>query len=131
MKNVPLSCPGAQRVLPISHLPKQNQAEGGTAEIEVNPLQLSEQMPTPVFLRRDPVRHRFCRICIVITAKNTARRARSESEFCTCVCVMIAISFLEAQIVIYTHYVLYGHLHLYKGQPVRAYGFLALLGPQK
>ena len=42
--DVPLSCPAAQSFLPISHLPKQNQAEGGRAKIKVKPTQLSEQM---------------------------------------------------------------------------------------
>ena len=45
---VPPSCPAAQPVLPISHQPKQNQAEGGTAEIKLNPTQLSKQMDHPV-----------------------------------------------------------------------------------
>ena len=31
--------------LTISHQPKQNQAEGGTAHIKTNPTQLSEWMP--------------------------------------------------------------------------------------
>ena len=46
--DVPLSCPSAQPVLPTSHQPKQNQAEGETAKIKVNPTQLSEQMDIPV-----------------------------------------------------------------------------------
>ena len=44
MYNVLLSCPAAQPVLPI-----QNQEKGGTATITVNPTQLSEQMPLPVY----------------------------------------------------------------------------------
>ena len=46
--DVPLSCPAAQPLLPTSHQPKQNQVEGGTAKIKVNPSQLSEQMDHPV-----------------------------------------------------------------------------------
>ena len=42
------SCPLAQPVLPISHQPKQNQADGVTAKIKVNPTQLSKKMPLPV-----------------------------------------------------------------------------------
>ena len=38
----------AQPVLPISHHPKQNQAKGRTAQIKVNPTQLSDQMDPPV-----------------------------------------------------------------------------------
>ena len=37
---VPPSCPAAQPVLPISHQPRQNQAEGGTAKIQVNPTEV-------------------------------------------------------------------------------------------
>ena len=37
-------CPGVQPVLPISHQPKQNQAEGGIAQIKTNPTQISEWM---------------------------------------------------------------------------------------
>ena len=48
--NVPPFGPAAQPLLPISHQPKQNQAEGGTNKIEVNPTQLSEQMDHPVVL---------------------------------------------------------------------------------
>ena len=46
--NVPLFGPAAQPLLPISHQPKQNQAEGGTKKIKVNPTQLSDQMDYPV-----------------------------------------------------------------------------------
>ena len=35
--DVPPSCPPAQPVLAISHQPKQNLAEGGTAKIKANP----------------------------------------------------------------------------------------------
>ena len=45
---VPPSCPAAQPLKPISYQPKQNQADGGTAKIKVNPTQLSNQMPLPV-----------------------------------------------------------------------------------
>ena len=45
---VPLSCPAVQPLLPTSHQPKQNQAEGGTAKVKVNPTQLSEQVDHPV-----------------------------------------------------------------------------------
>ena len=38
--DVPPSCPAAQPVLPISHQPRQNQAEVGTAKIKVNPPQV-------------------------------------------------------------------------------------------
>ena len=31
----------------FSYQPKQNQADGGTAKIKVNPTQLSDQMPLP------------------------------------------------------------------------------------
>ena len=46
--DVPPSCPGAQPVLPISHQPRQNQAEGGTAKIKVNPTQVRQEMCHPV-----------------------------------------------------------------------------------
>ena len=42
------SCPLAQPVLPISHQPKQNQADGGTDQIKINLTQLSDQMDHPV-----------------------------------------------------------------------------------
>ena len=48
IRNVPPFGPAAQPLLPISHQPKQNQAEGGTNKIEVNPTQLSDQMDHPV-----------------------------------------------------------------------------------
>ena len=48
MYGVPPSCLAAQPVLPISHQPRQNEAEGGTTKIKVNPPQLSEQMLWPV-----------------------------------------------------------------------------------
>ena len=35
-------------VLPISHHPRQNQAEGGTTKFIVNSIQLSDQMDLPV-----------------------------------------------------------------------------------
>ena len=38
----------AQPSLPISHQPKRTQGEGGTAQIKVNPTQLSHQMGHPV-----------------------------------------------------------------------------------
>ena len=43
-----LSCPAAQPLLPTSHQPKQNQAEGGTAKIKVNPTQVHQEMCHPV-----------------------------------------------------------------------------------
>ena len=46
--DVPPSCPAAQPVLPISHQPRQNQAEGGTAKIKVNPTQVRQEMGHPV-----------------------------------------------------------------------------------
>ena len=46
--DVPPSCPGAQPVLPISHQPRQNQAERGTAKIKVNPTQVRQEMCHPV-----------------------------------------------------------------------------------
>ena len=48
MYDILLNCPAAQPLLLISHKPKQNQAEGGTAKIKINPTQLSEQMDHPV-----------------------------------------------------------------------------------
>ena len=59
--NVPLSCPAAQPLLPISNQLKQNQTEGGTAKIKVNPTILSDLMPLPVltwFSRIQPTRLR-------------------------------------------------------------------------
>ena len=44
----PPSCPAAQQVLPLSHQPRQNLAEGGTTKIKVNPTILSNQMTLPV-----------------------------------------------------------------------------------
>ena len=38
------------QLMPISHHPKQNQAEGGTSEFKVNPNQLPNQMAHPVSL---------------------------------------------------------------------------------
>ena len=46
--DIPPSCPAAQPVLPISHQPRQNQAEGGTAKIKVNPTQVRQEMGLPV-----------------------------------------------------------------------------------
>ena len=42
--DVPPSCPSAHPVLPISHQPKQNQAEGGTAYIKSSTTQLAIQV---------------------------------------------------------------------------------------
>ena len=53
--DVPPSCPGAQPVLPISHQPRQNQAEGGTAKIKVNPTQVRQEMCHPVHGRKNSV----------------------------------------------------------------------------
>ena len=48
--DVPPPCPPAQPVLPISHQPRQNQAEGGTSKIKVNPTQVRQEMGHPVRL---------------------------------------------------------------------------------
>ena len=48
--DVPPYCPLAQPVLPISHQPKPNQADGGTAQIKFNPTRLSGQMDHPVLM---------------------------------------------------------------------------------
>ena len=40
----PSSCPVSLPLQPTSHQPKQNQAEGGTANIKVHPTQSSDQM---------------------------------------------------------------------------------------
>ena len=53
IRNVPPSCPLAQPVVPISHQPKQNHADGGTAQIKVNPTQVYEQMGHPVVVLCD------------------------------------------------------------------------------
>ena len=45
---VPQSCLVDQPVMPLSHQPKQNQADGGTTKMKINPTQLSEQMVLPV-----------------------------------------------------------------------------------
>ena len=42
--------PPAQPFLPISHQPKQNRAEDGTAKNQSQPNQLSEQMPLPILV---------------------------------------------------------------------------------
>ena len=47
--DVPPSCPPVQPVLPISHQPKQNQAEGVTAKIKVNPTEVRQEMDLPTF----------------------------------------------------------------------------------
>ena len=39
--DVPPSCSSVQQVLPLSHQPRQNQAEGVKAKIKVNPTQVS------------------------------------------------------------------------------------------
>ena len=57
--NVPPFGPAAQPLLPISHQPKQNQAEGGTNKIEVNPTQLSDQMDHPVVCLISGIHFRF------------------------------------------------------------------------
>ena len=46
--DVPPSCPAAQPVLPIFHQPRQNQAEGGTDKIKVNPTEVRQEMGHPV-----------------------------------------------------------------------------------
>ena len=46
--DVPPSYPAPQPVLPISHQPRQNQAEGGTAKIKVTPTQVCQEMGPPV-----------------------------------------------------------------------------------
>ena len=48
---VPPSCPAAQPVLPISHQPRQNQAEGGTAKNKVNPTEVRQEMDHPVLYK--------------------------------------------------------------------------------
>ena len=40
----------AQLVLPISHQPRQNRAEGGIAKIKVNPTQVLQEMCHPVHM---------------------------------------------------------------------------------
>ena len=43
------SCPAVLPIiLPISHQPKQNQADSGTAKIKVNPTILPDHMPKPI-----------------------------------------------------------------------------------
>ena len=37
-------------ILPDSHLPQQNPADGGTAKKKINPNQARDQMPDPVVL---------------------------------------------------------------------------------
>ena len=49
--DVPPSCPAAQPVLPISHQLRQNQAEGGTAKINVNPTKVRQEMCYTVYCR--------------------------------------------------------------------------------
>ena len=44
-------CSTAQSVLPISHQPKQNLAEGGNSQVKVNQIQQSEQMDHPAIVR--------------------------------------------------------------------------------
>ena len=54
------SCPAAQPALPISHQPRQNQAEGGTAKILVNPTEVRQEMCHPVSLSIiNPIRELF------------------------------------------------------------------------
>ena len=48
--DVPLFYPFALPVLLHSHQPQQNQADGGTLRIQVNPTQVHEQMRDPVCL---------------------------------------------------------------------------------
>ena len=45
---IALSCPVAQPVLPASHQPRQNQADGGTVKIKVNPTEVRQEMGLPV-----------------------------------------------------------------------------------
>ena len=47
--DIPPSCPVVQPVLPNSHQPQQNEADGGTLKFQVNPTQLHDQMGHPVF----------------------------------------------------------------------------------
>ena len=68
---IPPSCKAARPVLPISYQSKQNQADSGTTKIKVNPTQLSEQMPLPVFLSLLPKSD--------IAAAGTARGGHGES----------------------------------------------------
>ena len=44
-------CSTAKSVLPISHPPKQNLAEGGNFQVKVNQIQQSEQMDHPAIVR--------------------------------------------------------------------------------
>ena len=44
---VPPPCPDYMTILPYSHLPQQNLFESGTAKNNVNPTQVSDQMPHP------------------------------------------------------------------------------------
>ena len=53
--DVPPSCPAAQPVLPISHQPRQNQAKGGTAKINVNPTEVRREMGLPVQKPNDDI----------------------------------------------------------------------------
>ena len=46
--DTPSSCPAAHALLPNTHQPKQNWADGGTPKIKVNPTQVLEQMNYPV-----------------------------------------------------------------------------------
>ena len=45
------SCPTDLPILPISHQPKQNQADSGTAKIKVNPTQARDVIGHPPFMR--------------------------------------------------------------------------------
>ena len=69
---IPPSCKAARPVLPISYQSKQNQADSGTTKIKVNPTQLSEQMPLPVFLSLLPKSD-------IAAAAGTARGGHGES----------------------------------------------------
>ena len=57
---IPSSCPAPQPILPHFQLPKQNEAGCGTPKIIVNPTQVHNHLPNPVFVflftYREPIR---------------------------------------------------------------------------
>ena len=73
--DVPPCCLAAQPVLPISHQPRQNQAEGGSAKIKFNPAQVRQEMDHLVHSASSPAKGKLDRfldgqLCVIVSSMN-------------------------------------------------------------
>ena len=67
--DVPPYCPLAQPVLPLSHQPRQNQADGGTSHIKVNPTEVCQEMGLPVVSKTNVGGEKLCQSVAVLVGQ--------------------------------------------------------------